>query len=59
MIGAAKSQRKETGAMAQRNIITAGPGWYVLRLTGSDRSGSYGIDREPIVGCSRAWRPTS
>ena len=41
--------------MTQRNIITAGPGWYVLRLTGSDRSGSYGIDREPIVG----WATTA
>ena len=38
--------------MTQR--ITAGPGWYVLRLTGSDRSGNYGIDREPIVG----WETT-
>ena len=40
--------------MTLRNIITASTGWYVLRLTGSDRSGNYGIDRELIVG----WETT-
>ena len=49
--------------MTQRSIIEASPGWYVLRLKGSDSTGRYEVDREPIVGWEttlprRGRRPT-